>query len=78
MGCDDWLSARARWERQSFVAGGKSLQSKIRTSEPDGRLSAEDTVRIYKSLPQVESVFRKIKNLVCWFVPSTTTRRSVT
>src|SRR3990172_8593495 len=33
----------------------------IRTSEPEGRLSAEDTVRGYKSLAQVERVFRCMK-----------------
>ena len=33
----------------------------IRTSEPESRLSAEDTVRNYKSLAQVERVFRCMK-----------------
>jgi transposase len=35
----------------------------IRTSEPAHELSAEDTVRTYKSLGQVEQAFRCIKNL---------------
>lgn len=35
----------------------------IRTSEPREQLSAEDTVRSYKSLAQVERVFRTMKSL---------------
>ena len=35
----------------------------IRTSEPKGRLSAEDTVRTYKSLSQVELAFRSLKGV---------------
>lgn len=35
----------------------------IRTSEPMERLSAEDTVRTYKSLSQVERMFRCLKGL---------------
>ncbi len=35
----------------------------IRTSEPEGRLSAEDTVRSYKNLAQVERAFRTLKGL---------------
>jgi transposase len=35
----------------------------IRTSEPKERLSAEDTVRSYKSLSQVERVFRCLKGV---------------
>jgi len=35
----------------------------IRTSEPAQRLSAEDTVRTYKGLSQVERVFRCLKGL---------------
>jgi transposase len=35
----------------------------IRTSEPVEQLSAEDTVRSYKSLAQVERVFRTMKSL---------------
>ena len=35
----------------------------IRTSEPKQELSAEDTVRTYKSLGQVEQAFRCIKSL---------------
>jgi hypothetical protein len=35
----------------------------IRTSEPKGRLSAEDAVRKYKSLAQVERAFRTLKGL---------------
>ena len=33
----------------------------IRTSEPEERLSAEDTVRSYKNLAQVERAFRTLK-----------------
>lgn len=35
----------------------------IRTSEPQRRLSAEDTVRTYKSLSQVERAFRSLKGI---------------
>lgn len=35
----------------------------VRTSEPMGRLSAEDTVRRYKSLAQVERAFRSLKGV---------------
>ena len=35
----------------------------IRTSEPEKRLSAADTVRSYKNLAQVERVFRTLKGL---------------
>ena len=35
----------------------------IRTSEPAARLSAEDTVRAYKALAQVEQLFRSLKGL---------------
>ena len=35
----------------------------IRTSEPKERLSAEDTVRTYKSLSQVERAFRCLKGI---------------
>ncbi len=35
----------------------------IRTSEPEERLSAEDTVRSYKNLAQVERAFRTLKGL---------------
>jgi hypothetical protein len=35
----------------------------IRTSEPQGRLSAEDAVRNYKSLAEVERAFRSLKSL---------------
>lgn len=35
----------------------------MRTSEPTDRLSAEDTVRTYKSLSQVERMFRCLKGL---------------
>jgi transposase len=35
----------------------------IRTSEPQERLSAEDTVRAYKSLTQVERAFRCLKGI---------------
>ena len=35
----------------------------LRTSEPAGRLSAEDTVRSYKSLAEVERAFRCLKGI---------------
>jgi transposase len=35
----------------------------IRTSEPEEQLSAEDTVRTYKNLSQVERAFRSLKGL---------------
>lgn len=35
----------------------------VRTSEPESRLSAEDTVRRYKSLAQVERAFRSLKGV---------------
>jgi transposase len=35
----------------------------IRTSEPTGRLSAEDSVRSYKNLTQVERAFRSLKGI---------------
>ncbi|MCI0655160.1 MAG: IS1634 family transposase [Methylococcaceae bacterium] len=35
----------------------------IRTSEPEPSLSAEDTVRSYKNLPQVERAFRTLKGV---------------
>ena len=35
----------------------------IRTGEPAERLSAEDTVRSYKSLSQVERAFRSLKGI---------------
>lgn len=35
----------------------------VRTSEPKSRLSAEDTVRRYKSLAQVERAFRSLKGV---------------
>lgn len=35
----------------------------IRTSEPEQRLSASDTVRQYKNLSQVEVIFRTVKSL---------------
>jgi transposase len=35
----------------------------VRTSEPRSRLSAEDTVRRYKSLAQVERAFRSLKGV---------------
>ena len=35
----------------------------IRTSEPEEKLSAEDAVRTYKNLAQVERVFRSLKGL---------------
>jgi len=35
----------------------------LRTSEPEARLSAEDTVRTYKDLAQVERLFRTLKGI---------------
>lgn len=35
----------------------------IRTSEPKERLTAEDTVRTYKNLSQVERAFRTLKGI---------------
>ncbi len=55
-----------RWKRdeasieQEAALGGIYV---IRTSEPKKRLSAEDTVRSYKNLAQVEQVFRCFKGV---------------
>lgn len=55
----------------SFMRKEKSIQREealdgiyvIRTSEPREQLSAEDAVRTYKNLAQVERVFRSLKGL---------------
>lgn len=55
----------------SFARKEKSIQREealdgiyvIRTSEPGEQLSAEDAVRTYKNLAQVERVFRSLKGL---------------
>jgi len=49
----------------------------LRTSEPADRLSAEDTVRSYKSLAEVERAFRCLKGAFCtpcWRGPPRGTR----
>jgi len=55
---------RFRWHRrEESIRAEAELDGiyVIRTSEPESRLSAEDTVRNYKSLAQVERVFRCMK-----------------
>ena len=55
---------RFRWHRrEESIRAEAELDGiyVIRTSEPEGRLSAEETVRGYKSLAQVERVFRCMK-----------------
>jgi transposase len=55
----------------SFARKEKSIQREealdgiyvIRTSEPEEKLSAEDAVRTYKNLSQVERAFRSLKGL---------------
>jgi len=54
------------WERdEASIAREKILDGiyVIRTSEPRERLSAEDAVRQYKSLSQVERLFRTLKGI---------------
>ena len=55
-----------RWERhEASIEQEAALDGiyVIRTSEPKKRLSAEDTVRSYKNLGQVEQVFRCFKGI---------------
>ena len=55
-----------RWERkEASIEQEAALDGiyVIRTSEPQKRLSAEDTVRSYKNLAQVEQVFRCLKGI---------------
>ena len=55
-----------RWERnEASIEQEAALDGiyVIRTSEPKKRLSAEDTVRSYKNLGQVEQVFRCLKGI---------------
>ena len=55
-----------RWQRdEASIARQAALDGiyVIRTSEPKKRLSAEDTVRSYKNLGQVEQVFRCFKGI---------------
>jgi transposase len=55
-----------RWERdEASIAQEATLDGiyVIRTSEPKKRLSAQDTVRSYKNLGQVEQVFRCLKGI---------------
>jgi transposase len=55
-----------RWERdETSIAQEAALDGiyVIRTSEPKKRLSAQDTVRSYKNLGQVEQVFRCLKGI---------------
>ena len=51
--------------KQELIARESQLDGiyVIRTSEPANRLSAEDTVRTYKSLAQVERVIRSMKSV---------------
>jgi len=51
--------------RQDTIAREAALDGiyVIRTSEPAGRLTAEDVVRSYKNLSQVEQAFRTLKSL---------------
>jgi transposase len=53
------------WRREESIRRETELDGiyVIRTSEPDERLSAEDTVRTYKSLAQVERAFRSLKGI---------------
>ena len=54
------------WERREEAIARESALDGIyviRTSEPEGRLAAEDAVRGYKRLTLVESAFRSLKSL---------------
>lgn len=54
------------WRRgQEAIAAEARLDGiyVLRTSEPEARLSAEDTVRTYKDLAQVERLFRTLKGI---------------
>ena len=55
-----------QWSRREDTIAAEAMLDGIyviRTSEPKERLSAEDTVRTYKSLSQVERVFRCMKGI---------------
>ena len=55
-----------QWTRQdASIASEAALDGiyVLRTSEPAARLSAEDTVRTYKGLSQVERAFRCLKGI---------------
>jgi len=55
-----------QWTRREDAIAAETMLDGIyviRTSEPKERLSAEDTVRTYKSLSQVERVFRCMKGI---------------
>jgi hypothetical protein len=57
---------RFEWSRnQPSIAQEQALDGiyVVRTSEPKVRLSAEDTVRAYKNLSQVERIFRTLKGV---------------
>ncbi len=59
-------TGRFEWERnEESIAAEAALDGIyiIRTSEPQERLSAADTVRSYKSLSQVERAFRTLKGV---------------
>jgi Transposase DDE domain len=59
-------SGRFAWRRdQEAVAAEARLDGLyvIRTSEPQSRLSAADTVRTYKALGQLERLFRALKGI---------------
>jgi transposase len=58
-GVFEWARREDKIKRESELDGIYV----IRTSEPVQRLSAEDTVRSYKGLSQVERVFRCLKGL---------------
>jgi hypothetical protein len=55
-----------QWARREHAIAAEAMLDGIyviRTSEPKERLSAEDTVRTYKSLSQVERAFRCMKGI---------------
>jgi hypothetical protein len=58
-GVFEWCRRQDAIEREATLDGIYV----IRTSEPTERLSAEDTVRTYKSLSQVERAFRCLKGV---------------
>jgi hypothetical protein len=55
--------AWSRREESIRRAAGLDGVSAVRTSEPKSRCSAEDTVRRYKRLAQVERAFRSLKRI---------------
>ena len=59
-------AGRLSWKRNEAKIAAESATDGIyvvRTSEPAGRLSAEDAVRKYKGLAQVERAFRTLKGI---------------